>query len=605
MSVSSLSSEDIPQYELEIGSTVGHGTFGVVKMAVWRGEIVAVKEFRESDIPDASFQNEIEALKKVDHENIIRLIGCATGVRCLIVMEFAENGNLYDLLHGDQSIEYNIHHALSWSLQSAKALAYLHRQTPPVVHRDFKPPNLLLMDFCRKVKVCDFGIACDVHSHMTSNRGTTYWMAPEVFMEQDYTEQCDTFSFGITVWEILARKRPLADCANQFQAMWAVSTGSRPPLLSNCPPVLEKLITRCWDQLPANRPRMSSVESLFERLVEVVSQGEPLTPINVPDKRKESRRALSSVVQDLRLQLQTETEPALNGLPYNNPQLYDFLGHRQDPNAKFTPFRPSATSPISSEVNIQSQETLHKDKRVLRPAPPPVTTVTSGTQLLHSRFGHRRTSSFDSPPASEDREVERNYNCNLFSRYARPSSLTNHLSRSLNDHTLILGSSTDECDAGHHLVRRRNNSHAGPSSSIIPSGRLESPEDDGYRTLTQNAYLSQVDPKYRPFPPDPTNKASIAMFEEHKKLCKQYAEKKVELTLLEESSREMQKLVDQVNSVGYFSLEDEMAKTDRDYNDLKIFRDNLKTQLHKIIDRKESEDATKDGFVYVRKADDL
>lgn len=636
MSVSSLSSEDIPESELEIGATVGHGTFGVVKKALWRGELVAVKEFAQSDIPDDSFLNEIEALKKVDHENIIKLIGYAAGPRCLIVMELAENGNLYDLLHGDQTVEYNIHHALSWCLQSAKALAYLHRQTPPLVHRDFKPPNLLLMDECRKIKVCDFGIACDVHSHMTSNRGTTYWMAPEVFMDHSYSEQCDTFSFGITVWEILARKKPLADCANQFQVMWAVSTGSRPPLLTDCPKVLEKLITRCWDQTPTERPRMASVEALFEKLVEYVSLGEALTPIHVPDKKNESfNRLESSFIQKLqRLQTcQTETEPVLNnGIPYNNPQLYDFLG--QDPNAKFTPFRTSATSPPVSQVNIHPQDhhAIHRqEKRVLRPAPaPPVSRrelplPSTSSHLLHSQSKscHRRTGSFDSPPETDENVyLNHHYHPQISPRREDAPDLASgslSKSKSLTDNS-ILGSSPDSRDqfgSSSPSSRQRYLSQAGPSaprrfSTVIHhpisfDGRtIESPEDDGYRTLTDNAYLSQVDPKYRPFRPDPTNEKSIALFEEHKKYCKMYAQKKVELTLLDEEAKEMPKLMEEVlKQGGFFSLDDEMMKTERDWRALKMFRDNLKTQLQKIIVKKESEDATRDGFVYVRNADDL
>jgi hypothetical protein len=85
-----------------------------------------------------------------------------------------------------------------------------------------------------------------------------------------------------------------------------------------------------------------------------------------------------------------------------------------------------------------------------------------------------------------------------------------------------------------------------------------------------------------------------------------YAQKKVELTLLDEEAKEMPKLMEEVlKQGGFFSLDDEMMKTERDWRALKMFRDNLKTQLQKIIVKKESEDATRDGFVYVRNADDL
>lgn len=47
--------------------------------------------------------------------------------------------------------------------------------------RDLKPPNLLLCNGCRVLKVCDFGTACDLHTVMTDNTGSAAWMAPEVF----------------------------------------------------------------------------------------------------------------------------------------------------------------------------------------------------------------------------------------------------------------------------------------------------------------------------------------------------------------------------------------------------------------------------------------
>ena len=48
-------------------------------------------------------------------------------------------------------------------------------------YRDLKPPNLLLMMEGRVLKICDFGTACDIRTHMTNSQGSAAWMAPEVF----------------------------------------------------------------------------------------------------------------------------------------------------------------------------------------------------------------------------------------------------------------------------------------------------------------------------------------------------------------------------------------------------------------------------------------
>lgn len=51
----------------------------------------------------------------------------------------------------------------------------------PLLFRDLKPPNLLLQEDGRILKIGDFGTACDAKTYMTNNKGSAAWMAPEVF----------------------------------------------------------------------------------------------------------------------------------------------------------------------------------------------------------------------------------------------------------------------------------------------------------------------------------------------------------------------------------------------------------------------------------------
>lgn len=50
-----------------------------------------------------------------------------------------------------------------------------------ITFRDLKPPNLLLVNEGRTLKICDFGTVCDKKTYMTNNKGSAAWMAPEVF----------------------------------------------------------------------------------------------------------------------------------------------------------------------------------------------------------------------------------------------------------------------------------------------------------------------------------------------------------------------------------------------------------------------------------------
>lgn len=96
------------------------------------------------------------------------------------------------------------------------------------------------------LKICDFGTACDLHTYMTNNKGSAAWMAPEVFEGSRYTEKCDVFSWGIILWEVLARQKPFDDMGgvSAFRIMWAVHVGQRPPLIEGCPKPIENLMTR-------------------------------------------------------------------------------------------------------------------------------------------------------------------------------------------------------------------------------------------------------------------------------------------------------------------------------------------------------------------------
>eukprot|EP00064_Thunnus_orientalis_P002228 superscaffoldBa00000156_g2235 len=151
--------EEINYEDIEVEEVVGRGAFGVVCKAKWKGKDVAIKTI-ESESERKAFIVEV----------------------CL-VMEYAEGGSLYNVLHGAEPLPYyTASHAMSWCLQCSQGVAYLHGMKPKaLIHRDLKPPNLLLVAGGTVLKICDFGTACDIQTHMTNNKGSAAWMAPEYF----------------------------------------------------------------------------------------------------------------------------------------------------------------------------------------------------------------------------------------------------------------------------------------------------------------------------------------------------------------------------------------------------------------------------------------
>ena len=224
---------------------VGKGSFGTVYKARWRNNYVAVK-YMEQDSEITAFTIEViykkniylkyflniyhlkvRQLSRVTHPNIVALYGaCTNKPHVCLVMEYAEGGSLYNVLHCNPKPKYTAGHAMSWAKQCADGVAYLHAMRPkPLIHRDLKPPNLLLIKGGQILKICDFGTVTDKATLMTNNKGSAAWMAPEVFEGQTYTEKCDVFSWGIILWEVLSREQPFKEIELTFSIMWSVHKG--------------------------------------------------------------------------------------------------------------------------------------------------------------------------------------------------------------------------------------------------------------------------------------------------------------------------------------------------------------------------------------------
>lgn len=263
--------QKIDASEIRFIKVVGKGSFGVVHKGIWRGNNVAVKRI-ETESERKALRVEVHQLSRVSHSNIVKLYGACLDEQqnpiCL-VMEYAEGGSLYNVLHGRPQRRYTAGHAISWALQCACGVSYLHSMKPKaLIHRDLKSPNLLLVLGGKLLKICDFGTACDISTYMTNNKGSAAWMAPEVFEGSQYTEKCDVYSWGIILWEVLSRRKPFSESGTAFRILWEVHKGSRPPRIQGCPRPVEEIMTRCWDKDPNLRPSMEYVVDYVSKLIE-------------------------------------------------------------------------------------------------------------------------------------------------------------------------------------------------------------------------------------------------------------------------------------------------------------------------------------------------
>lgn len=253
--------------QLVFKQEIGRGSFGQVFKGTWRGTEVAIKRIpancmRESETKD--FMKEAFILRQLRHPNVLQVLGASMSPAC-IVTEYLPRGNLFQLIH-DTNTPLPWHMVRKIALDICRGMSYLHGCTPPLIHRDLKPHNLLVDENWR-VKVCDFGLSKFVENknEMTAC-GTPAYAAPEVLRNSDYSTSADVYSFAIVLWELVTRD-VLYPNLPPFQIIFAVGTQkSRPAIPPHIPTPLACLIRECWDEEPTNRP---SFLLITERLAEL------------------------------------------------------------------------------------------------------------------------------------------------------------------------------------------------------------------------------------------------------------------------------------------------------------------------------------------------
>ena len=149
--------------------------------------------------------NEIDIHSKINHPNIIRLYNFKeTDEEINILLEYAENGNLFSLIQKENGFPEHI--AYKYFIQIVNAVYFLHQNN--IIHRDIKPENILIGDN-GVLKLCDFGWAKEITVNNRSTFcGTIEYMAPEIVGSEKYDYGVDVWSLGILLYELLMGHSP-------------------------------------------------------------------------------------------------------------------------------------------------------------------------------------------------------------------------------------------------------------------------------------------------------------------------------------------------------------------------------------------------------------
>lgn len=219
------------------------------------GLIVAIKIYRPNNALDVEgekrFRDEYMIVFNCHHTNLIHPTHFSIFKETpYLVLPYCKLGSS-ELLIGNT---FDTDSIWKFILDVSSGLAYLHALTPPIIHQDIKPANILLDDTLHYA-ITDFGISAQKGNnhddYYEENSGTLAYMAPERFLEDaEPMPQSDIWSFGATLYEILTGNVPFGEEGGKAQA----ETNMVISPIQGVSADIQRLIQACLAKEPGDRP---------------------------------------------------------------------------------------------------------------------------------------------------------------------------------------------------------------------------------------------------------------------------------------------------------------------------------------------------------------
>uniref|UniRef100_A0A667ZWJ0 Tyrosine-protein kinase n=2 Tax=Myripristis murdjan TaxID=586833 RepID=A0A667ZWJ0_9TELE len=266
---------------------LGKGNFGSVEMCRYdplqdsTGEVVAVKKLQHSTAEHLrDFEREIEILKSLQHENIVKYKGvCYSAGRknLRLIMEYLPYGSLRDYLMKNKD-RFDSKKLLHYASQICKGMEYLGIKR--YIHRDLATRNILVESEMR-VKIGDFGLTKvlpqdkEYYTVREPGESPIFWYAPESLTANKFSVASDVWSFGVVLYELFTYSDKNCSPPAVFMDKMGsekqgqmivyhlidllVEQGYRLPAPDNCPKEIQRIMAECWSSDPSQRPTFTKL----------------------------------------------------------------------------------------------------------------------------------------------------------------------------------------------------------------------------------------------------------------------------------------------------------------------------------------------------------
>lgn len=276
----------------DILEKLGEGAMGTVYRALdpLIERTVAIKTIplnlpeEEKRLFEDRFLREAKSAGKLSHPNIVTIYDVGeTDDFAYIAMEYLDGPSLREILREHGPLPFEL--ALDTALQMADALAFAHDHG--IVHRDIKPPNVIVDSKRGTVKLTDFGIA-----HLMSNTetragmllGSPRYMSPEQVQGQPVDGRSDIFSLGVVLYEMLVGRPPFGG-EELHGILFRIVNEPVVPVsrtIRDIPARVDEILARCLAKRPDDR--YSNAHDLVDDLKTLItsqpaeSQEQPVNP---------------------------------------------------------------------------------------------------------------------------------------------------------------------------------------------------------------------------------------------------------------------------------------------------------------------------------------